>query len=182
MLHPCKQCGVEIPNWSEIDGKTISLTRRSYCLSCSPYRGMKGRQSKRLDKYDVINGIPHKWCAFDKHWVPCTRFRKRRYDGRCGLQGYCQDCHIVSKARRVQGLKAQAIIYKGSRCFDCRQVFPGYIYDFHHVDPTTKEFKISSSKGWKNIQSELDKCIMLCAHCHRHRHHDKNNPNYCPYR
>lgn len=46
-------------------------------------------------------------------------------------------------------------------------------FDFHHVDPATKEFgihkKIDTSpfESWK---SEIDKCILICSNCHRKIH------------
>ncbi|RWZ87220.1 MAG: HNH endonuclease [Hydrotalea sp. AMD] len=46
--------------------------------------------------------------------------------------------------------------------------------EFHHLDPTQKEFTISttdsSGKGWKQIVSEIEKCVLLCANCHREVH------------
>ena len=43
---------------------------------------------------------------------------------------------------------------------------------FHHLDPSQKEFSISSktkSSGrisWGRIKRELDKCVLLCSNCH----------------
>lgn len=70
-----------------------------------------------------------------------------------------------------QRLKLRAIQYKGGRC-------PGCGYDkcvraltFHHLLPSQKDFNISSStKAWRVIKAELDKCILLCANCHAEAH------------
>ncbi len=46
---------------------------------------------------------------------------------------------------------------------------PG-VLDFHHVDPTTKSFAISGggfSHSWVAIETEIKKCILVCANCHR---------------
>ena len=55
-----------------------------------------------------------------------------------------------------------------SRCFDA--------LEFHHKDRKTKEFDISDAV-WTRIkhhpeelQKELDKCLLLCANCHRELH------------
>jgi hypothetical protein len=46
--------------------------------------------------------------------------------------------------------------------------------DFHHVDSTKKERRISALQWKANskiTQLELAKCILLCANCHREEHH-----------
>ena len=46
--------------------------------------------------------------------------------------------------------------------------------DFHHEDPTKKEYGISSNGStisWEKLKIELDKCILLCANCHRELHY-----------
>jgi predicted HNH restriction endonuclease len=42
---------------------------------------------------------------------------------------------------------------------------------FHHIDPSLKEFNISSQNSdWTKIQIELDKCILVCSNCHMEIH------------
>ena len=45
--------------------------------------------------------------------------------------------------------------------------------DFHHTDPNGKEYSIGSMSGHNNlekIKKEIEKCIVLCANCHRKEH------------
>lgn len=72
--------------------------------------------------------------------------------------------------------KLRAIEYLGGKCLDCGNIFPQYIYDFHHLDPTIKEFSITRIMGrtWDKIVPELNKCVLLCANCHRTRHNENN--------
>lgn len=46
--------------------------------------------------------------------------------------------------------------------------------DFHHLDPNEKEFAIANfiSRGASSarIKKEIQKCIVLCANCHRIEH------------
>ena len=49
--------------------------------------------------------------------------------------------------------------------------------EFHHVDDSMKSFEISGShsRSWKAIENELDKCIMVCANCHREIHAEQRS-------
>ena len=67
-----------------------------------------------------------------------------------------------------------AIEYKGSKCHDCEVSFEyPAVYEFHHTAPEHKDFAFGAkgySQAWSKVQLELDKCVMLCANCHRIRH------------
>lgn len=65
------------------------------------------------------------------------------------------------------------IDYKGGKCIFC--VYSKYIgaLDFHHIDPAKKNFKLSMEelyRSWKVIIEEVDKCVLICANCHREIH------------
>lgn len=48
--------------------------------------------------------------------------------------------------------------------------------EFHHLDPNEKDFGIASSgatRTFEKIKVELDKCIMVCANCHREIHDEE---------
>jgi len=75
-----------------------------------------------------------------------------------------------------------ALAQKGSRnlteykkTLKCERCGEGrwYCLDFHHRDPTTKEFTVGESvrRSWKVIKAEIAKCEVLCANCHRAEHH-----------
>jgi len=55
-----------------------------------------------------------------------------------------------------------------SKCGDTRW----YILDFHHIDPTQKDFNIgdSKSKSINILHKEIEKCITLCRNCHTEFH------------
>ncbi len=53
--------------------------------------------------------------------------------------------------------------------------------DFHHKDGKKKEMNISQSlnrKGKEEILKELEKCIVLCANCHREFHYNEKMEEY----
>ena len=69
-------------------------------------------------------------------------------------------------------VKKRAVDYKGGKCQVCGYDRCIRSLDFHHVDPTKKEFSISEFKNKKieNLKNELDKCILLCSNCHGEVH------------
>jgi len=77
-----------------------------------------------------------------------------------------------TQERRVKN-KLKAIEYLGGKCAHCGIVSEHRgIYDFHHIDSAGKKADPGSLMhySWKRIQQELDKCILLCANCHRIEH------------
>lgn len=59
-------------------------------------------------------------------------------------------------------------------CFKCGDV-RWYLLEFHHIDPNTKEYAISdmfrSDFSRKRMLNEMEKCVLLCANCHREHHY-----------
>ena len=63
---------------------------------------------------------------------------------------------------------------KGNPCVRCGGIFTPSAMDFHHIDPNTKANKDNKSNGainpsWtiEKIKAEVEKCILVCANCHR---------------
>ena len=75
--------------------------------------------------------------------------------------------------KRRKKIKEMAVEYKGGKCICC-----GYnkcigALEFHHLDPNGKDFNISAkgiTRAWSKVKEELDKCVLLCANCHRELH------------
>ena len=82
--------------------------------------------------------------------------------------------------QKIRGLKRKidAINQKGGKCEYCGYNQNISALDFHHLDPSTKSFQLDSrhfsNTNLESLQEELDKCILLCANCHREEH----NPDY----
>lgn len=69
--------------------------------------------------------------------------------------------------------KLKAIEHFGGKCYDCKQTFHSAVYEFHHINPKEKDRDPSKLflLRWERIIKELEKCVLLCANCHRIRHH-----------
>ena len=127
-----------------------------------------------------------KTCRTCNKELPLSNFNVLTRLKKSGIKYQC-DCTVCrSEARRnkARRVKAEAIAYKGGKCNDCNQVVHQAAFEFHHIDPSTKAAKSATSKQRKepthylqNINRlnetaklELDKCVLLCANCHRVRH------------
>lgn len=71
-----------------------------------------------------------------------------------------------------QRLKTRAVYVLGDKCQCCGYDKCIQALDFHHLDPTQKDFSFSDNvnRSWEKIKEELKKCILVCANCHREIH------------
>lgn len=63
-------------------------------------------------------------------------------------------------------------------CMDCGGKFPHYVLDLDHRDPTKKLFtpsRLYKTNSWNTMVTELEKCDVVCANCHRERTHNGNH-------
>lgn len=78
--------------------------------------------------------------------------------------------------------KQTAIEYLGGKCNDCGQVFPHYVYDFHHIEQDLKSANLNKllNCSLEKVLDEIKNCVLLCANCHRIRHKGEHNRNSRP--
>src|SRR5690348_17765017 len=74
--------------------------------------------------------------------------------------------------QRRKKLRAMAREYKGGKCILCGYDKCPDALEFHHRDPSQKEFTPSRAykRSWDVLKIEIDKCDLLCANCHREAH------------
>lgn len=62
--------------------------------------------------------------------------------------------------------------YLGGECLCCGYKKNIKALEFHHLNPNEKEFTISNKSNWskQRLIQEADKCVLLCANCHREVH------------
>ena len=113
-----------------------------------------------------------------------TPFKALRADHNfCSSECYTTRGHMSTTAKKESAVKAvtkrrkklkeMAVEYKGGKCEHCGYSKCIAAFDFHHSDPTEKDFAVSQkghTRSWERVKQELDKCILLCANCHREEH------------
>jgi len=76
-----------------------------------------------------------------------------------------------NRQRREWALRQKelGIEYKGGKCVACGYSKCSAALDFHHINPEEKE-GLRQDWCFEKNKSELDKCVLLCANCHRELH------------
>jgi predicted HNH restriction endonuclease len=80
---------------------------------------------------------------------------------------------IKAVRKRRKKVRQMAVEYKGGKCQVCGYDKCTKALEFHHIKGAEKDFGISDrgyTRSLKKIRDELDKCILLCANCHREVH------------
>ena len=96
--------------------------------------------------------------------------RVKHYKRKYRPSGDCSKCQVIRVSQRRRQVKAMGVEYLGNKCCKCGYDKCIAALEFHHIDPTTKEFSVGRnghSRSWERTKKELDKCILLCANCHR---------------
>jgi 5-methylcytosine-specific restriction endonuclease McrA len=98
-------------------------------------------------------------------------YQKRHYGNN---REYYAKKRAIRAAKIVEQLHLLKLTLHCALCPESDEV----ALDFHHFDPSKKEFAIyrvaSSGVGWKKVVIELEKCVCLCANCHRKVHKHKS--------
>ncbi len=68
--------------------------------------------------------------------------------------------------------KQRAVEYLGGKCTKCGYNKSLAALEFHHIDPSKKDWMPSRlmSYKWEVIKLEIDKCELICSNCHRELH------------
>lgn len=123
-----------------------------------------------------------------------NEFNKKR---KTGIQAYCKPCQNeygrehyhkdreanaekqrLAKVARMNGIKHDVRKLKEETpCADCGMKYPYYVLDFDHINgkKTThiSEMIAQGNARWR-IFSEIAKCQVVCANCHRKRTHERS--------
>ena len=148
----CKWCNQEFE---------ASRRDTKYCSRSCQAKASRARKANNIDIREKVCGKCGK-----SFIVKDNAFNRR----------YCYDCvpsTPKSGAQNRQIIKQWALEYKGSKCEKCGYNKCSEALEFHHKNPEEKDFNLSDRNlilDWQEIKKELDKCILVCANCHREIH------------
>lgn len=80
---------------------------------------------------------------------------------------------IAAVSKRRKKVRQMAIDHKGGSCQICGYNKCIEALEFHHIDSLQKDFNISAkghSRSWVRVKAEIEKCMLVCANCHREIH------------
>lgn len=123
-------------------------------------------------KLAAINKIEDKKCPIcGTIFTPNNH--KRKYCYECSPEGLNASERLRYMDRK---LKAILVAHKGGKCERCGYQRCEGALQFHHIDPTKKEFGVGSINfggffDMNELIKETDKCILLCANCHAEEHY-----------
>lgn len=130
--------------------------------------------------------MSNKLCSNCGHEKSLDEFRNRR-DSRDGKASECKKCakardkagynkkrRLAWNSARYDTLMEQVREFKRANGCSLCDESEECCLDFHHVESDTKEETISRmvalGNSWERIQSEMEKCILVCSNCHRKLH------------
>jgi hypothetical protein len=160
-LIKCKTCGeekneTEFPFWN----KKLNI-RRIHCCYCHSSKRKKfySDNKEKRQEQNRASYYRHKEERLKdvKEYAQKNRDKVRRW----------------VKKSTLKKIQAFHDWKKTLSCSKCSENHPACL-EFHHLDPTKKEFVISAIKtSKKKLTEELKKCIVLCSNCHRKLHYEE---------
>lgn len=88
----------------------------------------------------------------------------------------CTKCRSQAVTKRRRKVKQLLIEYKGGKCEMCGYDKCIAALEFHHRDPSKKEFGIGCNGNTIKLEKakkEVDKCMLICSNCHKEIHHQE---------
>lgn len=85
----------------------------------------------------------------------------------------CPECSKEWVNKHRHDYKKKLIELCGGKCVRCGYDKYFGALQFHHRDPSEKDFNLSTREmntGWDQILKEVSKCDLLCANCHAEVH------------
>lgn len=157
MKNICIVCG------NEFDA--IKSTKKYCSQKCNnEMRRIRYAENKKTQENKPIKEMAEKQCLI------CNQtFRPKTPTA--NLRSCCYDCMPDGTQLKRGEFLAKIKQQRGGKCEKCGYNTCIKALEFHHLDPTQKDFTISNDHfKLKEAIEESKKCILICANCHRELH------------
>ena len=165
----CGICGLDKPKSEYATRKDKGhIYLKPYCKPCNMEYN---RNLKRKQAAEKLANKPTLYCEVCSNVLPVGR--KVYCSQKCRSK---RQSNATYKNQQARGkLRKIAMIEKmGGKCSMCGYSKCLGAMEFHHVDPSTKEFGLDARRFSNTSQERLDieaaKCIIVCSNCHAEIH------------
>lgn len=156
MVVKCVVCGKEYA--------AIKSTKKYCSLECINAERRRRRAMRAKNPNNTNDNVGEKICLLcGKTFRPKTKS--------ANLRTCCYDCMPDGKQLTRGEFLAKLKLIRGGKCERCGYDICLKALEFHHVDPSKKDFTISNDHvklGDAIVESK--KCILICSNCHKELH------------
>jgi len=155
MINICQTCGKEF--------EALKSTKKYCCRTCQNKAAWIRKQEKEKLLAEGIDP-DIKYCL-----ICNTPFKPK--DKNANQRQCCYNCMPEGTQLRRGDFLAKLKQSRGGKCERCGYDKCIQALEFHHIDPSQKEFTISNDH-FKLIEAveESKKCIIICSNCHKEFH------------
>jgi len=126
--------------------------------------GLETERSARRKEGDVA-----RTAGLSRAYLRCPKHGHTAFFGRPDGGFRCAKCSTDAVSERRRRVKRQLVDEAGGQCELCKFDAHPAALQFHHLDPSMKEFHLSDkgfTRGIDRMRAEAQKCALLCANCH----------------
>lgn len=95
--------------------------------------------------------------------------------GKTTVEHHCNPIRGRDEQRKWRNKRRKVLVEEnGGRCYICGYNKCLTALDFHHRDPSQKEFGIArmlnNGAPMERLKREIQKCVLICSNCHHEVH------------
>jgi hypothetical protein len=160
----------------------VATRENRLCHKCANFKKRRGKNVKcdfcKNDIYIMPDAFSNKFhfCSLECR----NNFSKNNREyWKCPSKIWKKQGRVDDVKRKVKN-RLRAIEILGGKCVKCRYNKCTGALDFHHKDPMEKDSAIKKiwCRKWETIETEIMKCVLLCANCHREHHWKEKHEMY----
>ena len=157
LIIKCQVCGKEVE---------AQKSTKKYCSRSCENKARWLRNKAKVEAKKIGIDLEFKKCL-----ICGASFKPREMSA--NQRTCCYDCMPEGTQLQRSGFLDLLRKQRGGKCERCGyDTYLGAL-DFHHIDPTEKDFTIGNRDfRLKDCVEESKKCILICANCHREIHAD----------